>query len=285
MGRKINVTIWNEYRHEKTDDKVKALYPDGIHAYLKSVLDCDELNITLAALDDPEYGLSDEVLNNTDVLVWWAHMCHHEVPDSVAERVRDRVFAGMGLILLHSAHYSKVIQKVVGMTGHLTWGDEVKEVVWNINPTHPIAAGVPTHFILPKEEIYGEPFQIPEPDELIFIGWYETGHVFRSGCTWRRGYGKVFYFQPDELVFISWFTGGEVFRSGCVYKRGRGKIFYFRPGHESVPTYYDKNVQKIIKNAIFWAAPAHGEGYRLQSGSPYIGGSFVPDGEVECFNL
>ena len=252
MGRKINVTIWNEYRHEKTDDKVKALYPDGIHAYLKSVLDCDELNITLASLDDPECGLTDEVLNNTDVLVWWAHMCHHEVPDSVADRVRDRVYAGMGLILLHSAHYSKVIQKVVGMTGHLTWGDEVKEVVWNINPTHPIAAGVPTHFILPKEEIYGEPFQIPEPDELIFVGWYETGHVFRSGCTWRRGYGKVFYFQP---------------------------------GHESVPTYYDKNVQKIIKNAIFWAAPAHGEGYRLQDGSPYIGGSFVPDGEVECFNL
>ncbi len=248
----INVTIWNEYRHEKTDDKVKALYPEGIHAYLKSVLECDELNITLAALDDPECGLPDEVLNNTDVLVWWAHMCHGEVPDEVADRVRDRVFAGMGLILLHSAHYSKVIQRVVGMTGHLTWGDEVKEVVWNVNPTHPIAAGVPTHFILPKEEIYGEPFQIPEPDELVFIGWYETGHVFRSGCTWRRGYGKVFYFQP---------------------------------GHESVPTYYDKNVQMIIKNAIYWAAPAHAEGYRLQNGSPYIGGKFVPDGEVEGFTL
>ena len=125
----INVTIWNEFRHEKTDEQVKALYPEGIHAYLKSVLECDELNITLAALDDPDFGLPDEVLNNTDVLVWWAHMYHWDVPDELADKIRDRVFAGMGLILLHSAHYSKVIQRVVGMTGHLTWGDEVKEVV------------------------------------------------------------------------------------------------------------------------------------------------------------
>ncbi|MBQ7671081.1 MAG: ThuA domain-containing protein [Clostridia bacterium] len=250
--KKINVTIWNEYRHEKTDEKVRSLYPEGIHNFLKSVLDCDELSITAVALDDPDQGLPDEVLNNTDVLIWWAHMCHHEVSDELAERVKERVFAGMGLILLHSAHYSKVIQKVVGMTGHLTWGDEVKEVVWNINPTHPIAAGIPTHFILPKEEIYGEPFQIPEPDELVFIGWYETGHVFRSGCTWRRGYGKVFYFQP---------------------------------GHESVPTYHDPVVQRIIKNAIMWAAPSHTEGYKLQNSSPYIGGSFVPDKDVEDFKL
>lgn len=250
--KKINVTIWNEYRHEKTDEKVKSLYPEGIHNYLKSVLDCDELSITTVSLDDPDQGLPDEVLNNTDVLIWWAHMCHWEVSDELAERVKERVFAGMGLILLHSAHYSKVIQKVVGMTGHLTWGDEVKEVVWNINPTHPIAAGIPTHFILPKEEIYGEPFQIPEPDELVFIGWYETGHVFRSGCTWRRGYGKVFYFQP---------------------------------GHESVPTYHNSVVQRIIKNAVMWAAPSHTEGYKLQSTSPYIGGSFVPDDDVEDFKL
>ncbi|MBR6917447.1 MAG: ThuA domain-containing protein [Clostridia bacterium] len=252
MKKAINVTIWNEFRHEKTNDKVREIYPDGIHAYLKGALECEEIKITLAALDDPDQGLPDEVLNNTDVLIWWGHMHHWEVSHELAERVKNRVYAGMGLICLHSAHYSKIIQKVVGMTGHLTWGDEVKEVVWNINPTHPIAAGLPTHFILPKEEIYGEPFQIPEPDELVFIGWYETGHVFRSGCTWRRGYGKVFYFQP---------------------------------GHESVPTFHDANVQKIIKNAIYWAAPAHTEGYKLQDTSPYIGGKFVGEEENEQFRL
>ena len=252
MKRVINVTIWNEFRHEKTDEKVREIYPEGIHAYLKSVLDCDDFNITLAALDDPDQGLPDEVLNNTDVLIWWAHMYHWDVTEELADRIRDRVFAGMGLILLHSAHYSKVIQKVVGMTGHLTWGDEVREIVWNVNPTHPIAAGIPTHFVLPKEEIYGEPFQIPEPDEQIFIGWYETGQVFRSGCTWRRGYGKVFYFQP---------------------------------GHESVPTFYNEYVQRIIKNAIYWAAPQNTEGYRIQYGSPYIGGKPVTDEEIGEFKL
>ena len=250
MKRTINVTIWNEYRHEKTDENVRALYPEGIHAYLKSVLECDDFNITLAALDDPDQGLPDDVLNSTDVLIWWAHMYHWDVTEELADRIRDRVFAGMGLICLHSAHYSKVIQKVVGMTGHLTWGDEVKEIVWNVAPTHPIAAGIPTHFILPKEEIYGEPFQIPEPDEQIFIGWYETGQVFRSGCTWRRGYGKVFYFQP---------------------------------GHETVPTFYNEYVQRIIKNAIYWAAPDHTEGYRIQYGSPYIGGDLVTEKEIGEF--
>ena len=249
MIRPINVTIWNEYRHEKTDDKVKALYPNGLHAYLKEVLSSPELNITLASLDDKHHGLPDDVLNNTDVMIWWGHMHHSEVPDELAEKVKNRVLSGMGLICLHSAHYSKVMQKTLGTTGHLTWGDEVKEILWNVNPTHPIAAGIPSHFVLEKEEIYGEPFQIPEPDEQIFIGWYESGNVFRSGCTWRRGYGKVFYFQP---------------------------------GHESVPTFYDKNVQRIIWNAIFWAAPYHTEGYKLQDGSPYIGSS-VPDGELEGF--
>ena len=248
----INVTIWNEFRHEKSNEKVKEIYPDGIHAYLAGVLRCDDFRITLAALDDPDQGLPDEVLNNTDVLIWWAHMHHWEVTEETAERVKNRVFAGMGLICLHSSHYSKVIQKVVGMTGHLTWGDEVKEILWNVNPTHPIAAGIPTHFVLPKEEIYGEPFQIPEPDELIFIGWYETGQVFRSGCTWRRGYGKVFYFQP---------------------------------GHESVPTFYNEYVQRIIKNAIYWAAPSHTEGYKLQEGSPYIGGFPVTEEENGEFSL
>lgn len=248
---KIRVTIWNEFRHEKTDEEVRALYPDGIHAYLAKVLASDDLEITPVALDDPDQGLTEELLNSTDVLVWWAHMYHWDVTEELAERVAERVFQGMGLICLHSSHYSKPFRKTVGTTGHLTWGDEVREIVWNVAPTHPIAAGIPSHFVLEKEEIYGEPFQIPEPDEQIFLGWFESGHVFRSGCLWRRGYGKIFYFQP---------------------------------GHETVPTFYNEYVQKIIANAIRYVAPAYTEGYRLQNGSPYIG-SVAPDGEREEFVL
>lgn len=249
MSKKIRVTIWNEFRHEKEMDCVKELYPNGMHATIGEYVGGDDIEVTLAAMDDPECGLPDEVLNNTDVLIWWAHGCHGMVPDELAEKVRHRVYMGMGLICLHSAHLSKVFTKTVGTTGNLTWGAERKEVLWNINPIHPIAKGIPSHFVLDSEEIYAEPFQIPDPDEIVFLGWYDTGYVFRSGCTWKRGMGKVFYFQP---------------------------------GHETVPTYHNEYVLRIIKNAIYWAAPAEDMGYKFPDFSPLLSGEggreFVPDG-------
>ncbi len=246
---KIRVTIWNEYRHEKSEEKIAAIYPEGIHGQIAKAIGCDDFEIRTAVLDDPEHGLTDEVLDNTDVLIWWAHQAHWEVSDEIAEKVKQKVYMGMGLICLHSAHYSKVFQKVVGTTGNLLWGDNKQEVIWNINPIHPIAKGLPSHFKLEAEEIYAEPFQIPEPDELVFLGWFETGYVFRSGCCWRRGYGRVFYFQP---------------------------------GHEEFPVYYNENVIKVIKNAVYWAKPAE-TGYVKQWGAPCIGGEFVPDGELNGF--
>ena len=198
MAKTINVTIWNEYRHEKSDENVAKLYPNGLHAAIGEFLSKnDDMKITLAALDDPDQGLPDEVLNNTDVLLWWGHMNHGEVKDDLVERIRQRVYVGgMGFIALHSAHHSKPFRAIVGTTGNLLWGDNQKEIIWNIMPSHPIAAGIPAHFELPEEELYAEPFQIPQPDAHIFEGWYEHGYVFRTGCTFLRGAGRVFYFQP-----------------------------------------------------------------------------------------
>lgn len=247
--KKIHVTVWNEFRHEKTKEHVKSLYPDGMHAVIADAIGSEDIEVTLATLDDPCQGLSDEVLQNTDVLIWWGHKCHNEVDDALVEKIRQRVFMGMGLICLHSAHHSKIFRAVIGTTGNLTWGDNKKEVLWNINPTHPIAKGIPSHFKLEAEEIYAEPFQIPDPDETLFLGWYETGYVFRSGCCWRRGAGKIFYFQP---------------------------------GHESVPTFYNEYVRQIIKNAVYWAAPAE-TGYKVSADCPYLGGNFVPDEELHDF--
>lgn len=219
----INVTIWNEGRHEKTHPEVMKVYPDGIHNCIKAFLGSDEeLNIRTATLDDPDNGLPEEVLENTDVLLWWGHMAHHEVPDELVERVHNRVMRGMGFIALHSAHFSKPFIKLMGTTCSLKWRDGDRERVWCINPSHPIAKGIPEHFNIPVEEMYGERFDIPAPDELVFIGWFKGGEVFRSGCCWYKGLGKVFYFQP---------------------------------GHEENPTYYIPEVQKIIKNAVHWAAP------------------------------
>lgn len=218
----INVTVWNEYRHEKTDQKVQEMYPEGIHGQLKSFLD-EEFTVRTATLDEPEHGLTEEVLNDTDVLVWWGHIAHNEVSDEVVNRVHERVLQGMGLIVLHSGHMSKIFIKLMGTTCDLKWreADETCRI-WNINPSHPITDGIGEYIELEKEEMYGEHFDIPAPDKLIFINWYQ---------------------------------GGEVFRGGCTYKRGNGKIFYFQPGHETYPSYYNSKVQRVIKNAVKWATP------------------------------
>lgn len=238
MSEKLNVVIWNEYRHEKLDEVCASIYPDGIHGCIKNFLKPDEsLNITLAALDDAYQGISPELLEKTDVLLWWGHMAHHEVNDELVEMIRQRVYAGkMGLVVLHSGHHSKVFRSIVGTTGNLSWGRDQKEIIWNLMPSHPIAAGIPDHFIIEEEELYCEPFYIPQPDALVFGGWYEDGYIFRSGCCFTRGLGKIFYFQP---------------------------------GHEYCRSFYNPYVQRIIKNAVDWVKPAD-IGYEIPEGCPQI---------------
>ena len=223
--KKINVTIWHEYRHEKTEEKVREIYPDGIHAFIKGFLDQNEdMNVRIASLDDPDQGLPDEVLNDTDVLLWWGHMAHREVDDALVERIRKRVYTGkMGFIPMHSAHKSKPFGAILGTNGNLSWGRDQKEIIWNIAPSHPITEGIPEYFEL-FEEMYGEPFFVPQPDQQLFTGWYEKGNVFRSGCCYFRGLGKIFYFQP---------------------------------GHEACRSFYNPNVRRIIQNGVRWAAPTN----------------------------
>lgn len=217
----MNVVVWNEYRHEKSKEEVAEIYPNGIHETIAAFLREDGMNVRTATLDEPEHGLTDEVLEETDVLVWWGHMAHDEVSEEVAEKVKQRVLDGMGLVVLHSGHYSKVFKKLMGTGCDLKWrvADE-KERIWVVDPTHPIAAGIDEYIELEQEEMYGEHFDVP---------------------------------TPDELIFVSWFEGGEVFRSGITYKRGNGKIFYFRSGHETYPTFHHKDIQTVIKNGVRWA--------------------------------
>jgi len=220
------VTVWNEGRHEKINEAVKKVYPNGIHTAIADVLKGRGLDVRTATLDEPEHGLTQQVLDTTDVLFWWGHMAHHDVQDTIVERVHQRVLEGMGLVVLHSGHFSKIFRKLMGTTCNLKWREiGEKERLWVVNPGHPIAAGLGEYFEVEHEEMYGELFDIP---------------------------------APDELVFISWFAGGEVFRSGCCFYRGSGKVFYFRPGHETLPTYYQKEVQQVLYNAALWTAPASG---------------------------
>jgi len=227
MNTPIRVTVWNEYRHERQNKEIAAIYPEGIHGaiaqYLRSL---PGIEVRTATLDEPEHGLTDDVLATTDVLIWWGHMAHGAVSDAVVDKIQAHVLGGMGLIVLHSAHFSKIFKRLTGTTCNLKWREAgEKERLWVVDPSHPIAEGLGEYFEIEHEEMYGERFDIP---------------------------------QPDALVFISWFQGGEVFRSGCCFHRGRGKIFYFRPGHETHPTYHQPEVLKVIGNAVRWAASPRG---------------------------
>ena len=224
MASSTRVTIWNEYRHEKNDEHVAEIYPEGMHGVLAAALKDAGHEVRTATLDEPEHGLPEEVLDATDVLLWWGHAAHGEVSEETVERVHERVLGGMGLIVLHSGHFSKIFKKLMGTTCDLKWRHDDRERLWVVAPGHPIAEGLGEYIEL-EEEMYGEPFDVP---------------------------------QPDELVFVSHFGGGEVFRSGLCYRRGRGRIFYFRPGHEENRSYHNAEVQRVIRNAIRWAAPTPG---------------------------
>jgi len=228
---KISVIVWNEFQHERENAAVRAIYPDGLHAVIAAGLaetpalnpGALPLDVSTATLDQPEHGLSEARLAGCDVLIWWGHKAHGKVADEVVERVQRRVLEGMGLIVLHSGHFSKIFRRLLGTHCSLKWREaDEKERLWVVEPSHPIAAGLSEYFELPYEEMYGERFDVP---------------------------------APDETVFISWFEGGEVFRSGLCWQRGHGRLFYFRPGHEAYPTYHDANIQRVLANAVQWAAP------------------------------
>lgn len=220
----VRVIVWNEYRHERARPEVRAIYPHGIHiAIAEGLQERGNVDVHIATLDEPAHGLRPDVLDASDVLIWWGHCAQHEVSDEVAAQVHQRVLEGMGLIVLHAAICSKVCRALLGTSGTHTWREAgEKERLWNVAPTHAITHGVGAYFELAQTEMYGEYFDIP---------------------------------APDDLVFISWFAGGEVLRSGCCWQRGYGRIFYFAPGHETYPIYYDKNVRTVLWNAVQWARP------------------------------
>jgi trehalose utilization protein len=218
----VNVTIWNEFVAERTKPDAGRIYPDGIHATLAQPLR-DVGTVRTATLEEPEHGLPEDVLDGTDVLLWWGHAAHDDVADDVVDRVVERVHDGMGLVVLHSGHLSKPFRRLMGTRCTLEWRHDDRETVWTVAPGHPVAAGVPPSFVIPEQEMYGEFFDVP---------------------------------PPEQLVFISSFSGGEVFRSGCCWTRGRGRIFYFGPGHETNPVYHQPEVRRVIANAARWASLA-----------------------------
>ncbi len=224
MAQPIRVVVWGENQHEFVDESVRRIYPDGMHTTIAAGIAehlGDRALVRTATLDQPEHGLGEDVVAETDVLVWWGHRAHDQVSDDVVARVHRAVLAGMGLVVLHSGHFSTIFKTLMGTTCSLRWRSAgEREIVWTVDPTHPIAAGVPQPFVIEQQEMYGEFFDVP---------------------------------PPDELVFVSWFSGGEVFRSGLTYRRGHGKVFYFSPGDQEYPVYHHPVVRRVIANGVEWA--------------------------------
>jgi trehalose utilization protein len=229
MSGPLRILVWNEGVHEQVDEHVRVRYPEGIGGTIAAALreHLPDAEVAVATLDDADHGLSEAALEATDVLLWWGHVAHDRVPDEVAARVQQHVLAGMGFVPLHSAHFSKPFIRLMGTTCSLAWRDEgERELVWTISPGHPITEGVPSPIVIDAQEMYGEHFDIP---------------------------------QPDELVFMSAFAGGEVFRSGAAFRRGRGRIFYFSPGDQAYPVYHHPDIRRVLANAARWAAPTSDE--------------------------
>jgi trehalose utilization protein len=223
----IRVTVWGENVHEQRDEHVREIYPDGMHATIAAAIDehlGDRVETRTVTLQDPEHGLTADLLAETDVLVWWGHAAHADVSDDVVARVQRSVLGGMGLLVLHSAHFSKIFARLMGTACTLDWrSEDDRELVWTVAPAHPVARGVPHPIVIDRQEMYGEPFDVP---------------------------------APDELVFISSFSGGEVFRSGCAYQRGKGRVFYFSPGDQDYPVYHHPDIRRVLANAAAWCAPS-----------------------------
>lgn len=227
VGQTLRILVWNEGVHEALNEPehIGQMYPEGIHGAIAAGLrevypDADISTATLSS--DEDHGLSEETLAGTDVLLWWGHKAHAEVGDHVVDRVQRHVLGGMGLLVLHSGHFAKVFTRLLGTSCSLSWrNDGERELIWTVKPSHPIAEGVESPIVIPEQEMYGELFDIPE---------------------------------PDDLIFISSFSGGEVFRSGVTFTRGRGRIFYFSPGDQEYPVYHHPQIRKVIANGVEWAA-------------------------------
>lgn len=217
------VVVWSE------GTAPKNVYPRDINtAIAEGLQTLAGWEVVTAGLGEPDQGLTEERLNQTDVLIWWGHQKHGEVSDSLVDRIERRVKEqGMGFISLHSSHFAKPYKRLMGT--RCSWrdykADGTSARITVKLPDHPIARGV-RDFDLPKIEFYGEPFAVPTPEAVPLDGVYTRPNGTTEPC-----------------------------RMGLCWTVGKGRVFYFVPGHETYDDFFRPEVRQIIRNAVEWAAP------------------------------
>ena len=220
--KKRRVVVWSE------GTAPKNVYPQDINAAIAEGLKpLKGWDIVTASINDPDQGLPEDMLNSASVLIWWGHQKHGAVSDALVDRIVKRVRdGGMGFIATHSAHYSKPLKAILGTPcGWKYYIDDGARVDLVVKaPSHPIALGV-KNFTLPHTERYGDPFEVPTPETVVFDGIYTL---------------------PNGAA--------ENAQQGMVWTVGKGRVFYFQPGHESYPIYFQDEIRHIFRNGVQWCA-------------------------------
>lgn len=216
------VVVWSEGTAPKT------VYPYDVNtAIAEGLQPLKDWQIITASITDPDQGLSDDLLNSTSVLIWWGHQKHGDVKDELVAKIVRRVKeGGMGFIATHSAHYSKPLKALLGTNcGWKYYTDDGARVDLIVkSPKHPIAKGV-KNFTVPKTERYGDPFEVPPAETVVFDGIYTLPNGTKENA-----------------------------QQGMTWSVGKGRVFYFQPGHESYPIYFQEEIRHIFRNGVQWAA-------------------------------
>lgn len=216
----VNALVWSE------GTEPEDVYPRGVRGPIADYLSEEtDIEARTRSIEDEDQGVSGDDLEWADVILWWGHLRHDDVTDETVDRIEEHVREnGVGFVSLHSAHYARPYKRLIGMSGDLgghRLTDDESEYVEVCAPDHPIAEGV-DDFTLPEVEMFGEPYDIPEPETVVLHSEYSEGD--------------------------------EEFRSGVTFEFGEGRGFYLRPGHEEFEIYLDDNIQRIVTNATRWAA-------------------------------
>lgn len=215
----VNALVWSE------GTEPEDVYPDGIRAVIADALKADGIDTRTRSIEDKQQGVIDADLAWADVLLWWGHLKHDEITDETVDRIEDAVREdGLGFISLHSSHYARPFKRLVDASGDLgeyRFDDDESESVGVVAADHPIAEGV-DDFTIPEAEMFGDPFDVPEPETVVLHSMYSNG---------------------DEEM-----------DSGITFQFGEGRGFYLRSGHEEFEIYYMNEIQQILVNATRWAA-------------------------------
>jgi trehalose utilization protein len=269
----IRVLVWDEQQPEQKQAYGEKFLGETIAAHLATK---PGLQVKTAALSSPDQGLAAAQLEETDVLIFWSHKKNAELSDKHAEEITRRVQEGkLGLITLHSAHWSKPFIKLMQARAiadaRKQLGNAVTLRYRNENPMGkvPKADDELTPNLEQKEEFWELALPL-----CVFPSWRADGavsHVSTPAPThpiakglpaqWdiaqTEMYAEPFHVpKPDVVVFEENWDKGETFRSGCVWNIGKGAVFYFRPGHETYPVYQQKEPLQVLENAVRWLHPA-----------------------------